>query len=227
MLNYRVIRSHRKTIALQVSAAGEVTVRAPLQAPAALIEEFVVSKKRWLQRTQRRLAARPKPLPLTLGVGDEVPYLGAILRLQWGEVGQAAQRSGGSLILPQGPLSARKAALIAWYQQAAKPLFTAVVDEHFAYFSRLGYQRPKLYIKNMKTRWGSMSSRGNMSLNVALVQLPMLCIHHIVVHELCHLVHMNHSGAFYALLEARFPRWREADAIMKNAVLLPLVDSVS
>lgn len=221
MHSYRVVRTRRQTLALQVSAAGEVTVRAPMFAPPALIEEFVASKRLWLQRTQQRLAARPQPLPVTLKAGSEVPYLGTMLRVRWA-VGAKAQRDGDTLLLPQGPLSLRQAALLAWYQQAAKALFTEVINEHFGYFARRGYQRPKLHIKTMKTRWGSLSSRGNMSLNLALMQLPLLCVHHIVVHELCHLVHMNHSSAFYALLEARFPGWREANEVMKNAVLLPL-----
>lgn len=223
MLAYRLIRSPRKTIVLQVAVTGEVTVRAPLQAPLALIEQFVAGKRGWLERTQQRMAAKPQPLALRLEPNDEVPYLGVTLQLRWVAAGNKAERVRGVLMLPQGSLAERKAALINWYYEVAQPLFQAAVDEHFPYFAELGYERPKLHIKNMKTRWGSMSGKGNMSLNVNLMQLPLQCLHHIVVHELCHLVHMNHSPDFYALLEKRYPSWREADALMKNTSLLPLV----
>ncbi|HLR16981.1 MAG TPA: SprT family zinc-dependent metalloprotease [Alcanivoracaceae bacterium] len=222
MEHYRLIRTQRKTLALQVSVEGELIVRAPKNLPRARVEAFVAEKKSWIKRARQRLAARKKPLPLTLEEGESVPFLGTALTLRLKEEISDGQREGDTLFLPKGDVNLRKQALIAWYKRMAQPLFETVIDEHFPYFAERGYSRPTLYIKNMKTRWGSLSTKGNMSLNVALMQLPPECLHSVVVHELCHLVHMNHSSAFYALLSERYPRWRESDELIKKTPILPL-----
>jgi len=69
--------------------------------------------------------------------------------------------------------------------------------------------KPALSIKKMQKRWGSLSKKGVVTLNTDLVKAPKECIDYVVTHELCHLIHHNHSPEFYKLLESAIPQWEE------------------
>ena len=94
--------------------------------------------------------------------------------------------------------------------QKAEVLFAKVLADcwrHFFY--RKGLRLPVIHICTMKTRWGSMSPKGRMTLNLLLIQTARECIEYVVIHELCHLVHPNHSRDFYRLQEQVLPDWAQ------------------
>jgi len=76
-------------------------------------------------------------------------------------------------------------------------------------FNGLGIDQPKLSIKRMKTRWGSLSDKGTVTLNTDLIRAPKECIDYVVTHELCHLKYHDHSPEFYALLDSIIPGWKK------------------
>jgi predicted metal-dependent hydrolase len=82
-----------------------------------------------------------------------------------------------------------------------------VLADVFSSFASQGFQRPKIAVREMKNRWGSLSPRGQMTLTARLVQAPRLCIEYVIVHELCHLAHRDHSQEFFALLGRLMPDW--------------------
>lgn len=216
---YQLIRSRRKTLALHVVGEGELQVRAPLRMPMHVIEAFIAQKHAWIKAATARQKRRAEESHNQWHQGAKVPYLGQPLTLVLdASVGQVERRDT-VLIMPAVSLEERRDLALQWYKKAARPIFQAAIDIHLPYFLSLGYAAPKLHIKSMKTRWGSLSVRGNMSLNVLLMQYPTQCLHSVVVHELCHLVHMNHSQDFYALLSERYPQWREADKRLKGPAL--------
>lgn len=217
--NYQLIRSKRKSLALQVVGAGELVVRAPERMPVRAIEAFIAEKQAWIEAAQARQQQRAQQAQQQWQEGARIPYLGKPLTLISDAGVQKVHREAGHLVIPKVPLELRQALVYQWYRENARPIFATAMATHFPYFERLGYQLPKLHIKLMKTRWGSLSTRGNMSLNLLLMQYPPQCLHSVVVHEFCHLVHMNHSNAFYALLSERYPQWRAADALLKQGAL--------
>jgi predicted metal-dependent hydrolase len=83
------------------------------------------------------------------------------------------------------------------------------------------YQHPlrKVFIKNLKSRWGSCSSRGNLNFNYKLVFLPPAVADYIIVHELCHLRHFNHSAEFWALVAETIPRYKEFRRLLRKVYL--------
>ncbi len=80
----------------------------------------------------------------------------------------------------------------------------------------IGVRFHKVTYKHMRTRWGSCSSRGHISLNVSLGKLPIELIEYVVVHELCHLIEPNHSSRFYALVNKHLPNSEEKDHQIKH-----------
>ncbi len=85
----------------------------------------------------------------------------------------------------------------------------AIVHERLAHFNRhykLHYK--KVFIRNTRTRWGTCSTLGNLSFNYRIVRLPPILQDYIVVHELCHLVHMNHSKEFWNVVAQTVPDWK-------------------
>ncbi len=82
---------------------------------------------------------------------------------------------------------------------------------------RYGFRYNRAMVRHQKTRWGSCSTRGTISLNMKLLFLPSGLVEYIMLHELCHSVHMNHSQAFWALVERHMPDCRVRDRAMRSA----------
>ncbi|MEY1660639.1 M48 family metallopeptidase [Isoalcanivorax beigongshangi] len=208
---YRVIRSGRRTLELRLTADGEVEVRAPWRVPDAEIAAFVASRGDWLRRARQRLATRQAPLELALETGAVHPFRGKPLVLELDCAPRASvQLEDGRLLIRAPDLSAAPVAALlqGWYRQQARHYYDAEIDRHFPWFAERGHARPVLRVKQMRSRWGSLSARGYINLSLTLIQLPAECLEYVVVHELCHLEHMNHGPGFYRLMTARLPDWQ-------------------
>lgn len=208
---YRLIRSRRRTLELRIGKDGQVELRAPYWTGRAEIDAFVTSRQHWLQRALQQTTAQPVRPVWHCHEGASVYFLGKPLRLCFGIGKTTAELLSGQLYLslPPGKEQGREALLESWYRAQARRHFEIRIDHHFPYFAARGYVRPTLRIGKMHTRWGSLSSCGNMNLNLALMQFPEDCIDYVVVHELCHLVYMNHGPRFKALQTALLPDWKE------------------
>lgn len=102
---------------------------------------------------------------------------------------------------------------IADYRRQAKQVFTERV--HY-YEPLLGVQALGIRIKDQKTRWGSCSNKGNINLNWRLILAPGEVMDYVIIHELCHLREMNHSQAFWKLVESICPDYREHRQWLKD-----------
>ena len=98
---------------------------------------------------------------------------------------------------------------MAWYRKRAEIKFKEYADPLIARFSRHQVKPSGLKLKEMETRWGSCSSSGQIFLNPRLIGAPRICIEYVITHELCHLVHRNHTKAFYELLTQEMPDWKK------------------
>ena len=100
--------------------------------------------------------------------------------------------------------------LTAWYRRRSEICFAQIFEDCWRRhrFQKRGAEKPILKIRTMKTRWGSLSKKGAMTLNLELIKTPRECIEYVIVHELCHLLHLNHGKAFYGLLESILPDWK-------------------
>ena len=116
-----------------------------------------------------------------------------------------------------------RVALQSWYHKQAHEVFHVRLQTIAARADWVGDKSVPLKLRRMKRTWGNCSSSGVIKLNTHLIKAPLLIIDSVIAHELCHLVEMNHSKAFYALLEKLNPHWRQNRAWLRsegNAYLL-------
>ena len=215
-------RSARRSFALQVDHRG-ARVAVPLRTPLGEVERFVHSHGRWLlDRLQARAAARPARV-LDVVDGATVPLFGRALtlRLHAGRITRWRPLTDDreELLLPtavdplRALLRALQARALAWYRGR--------IEE---YCHRLGLPVPAVRLSNARTRWGSCSSRSGIRLHWRLVHLPPALIDYVVAHEVAHLVEMNHSPRFWAVVERLYPDWRSARAALSQAsASLPVI----
>lgn len=219
-LDYQLIRSRRRSLELRVYPDRRLEVRAPLRTRQRDIDAFVAGRRDWIER---KLATMPPPSPPPdFGAGSRHLFLGERRPLQL-ESGRHRVRFDDGLIhvrtadihCPDGVARA----LERGYREAAKGHFEALIDRHFPWFDERGHRRPTLRVKKMKTRWGSLSQRGYINLNLQLIKTPPACVEYVVVHELCHLEEANHGPRFHALMDRHLPDWRERRRRLNGAPL--------
>lgn len=215
IIEYEVIYSKRKTISLQVYPDGRVVVRAPVGVKQLKIEPFVLKRASWVVKHQRRFEENPVAVPTPRRyVPDEIfRYLGHEYRLQIREANkEGVWLDQEFLIVAVTDVNntERIAALTdRWYRKEAKRVFTERLAVCFSQVEWMGVDYPKLTIRDMKSRWGSCSAKKKVSLNLRLIQVAEDLIDYVILHELCHLKELNHSPAFYALMDKILPDWRE------------------
>ena len=209
MQDLTIKRSKRKTLSLQCQPDGTLVVRAPLRMSKPEILEFVESKRAWIERSRRNLRVhRKREEALTLADGSEFPFLGRAFRIRrLAESGVPAELDleNDRIDIRTEDETTARTALLALIRESAKtylPLRVAELAEHMG----LAYQT--LRIKEQKTRWGSCSNRGSLNLNARVMLAPPAVIDYLIVHELAHLVRMDHSRTFYQIVERYCPAYR-------------------
>lgn len=207
---YRVVRSKRRTLELRLHPDHSLEVRAPRRIREEDIRAFVASRRDWIER---RLRDMPVPVPtpqLVDGAGHL--FLGQRLPLRILNAGRTSVHFGDDAIeirLPEPHTEERVGrALEEGYRRQARTRLAGWIDVHFPWFRVRGHERPRLRVKKMKTRWGSLSTRGYINLNMALMKVAPECVEYVVVHELCHLEEANHGPGFKRLMDLHLPDWR-------------------
>lgn len=214
-IEYELIFSDRKTLAIHVYPDGSVVVDAPAGSEQDAVEQKVLKRAPWILRQQREFAtyASPNPLPRRYVSGESYRYLGRQYRLR--VVEDAVERvvlSRGYITVHVKDSSDKKhiqGLLDDWYLSHAKRVFAGRLKVCYPRVEGLGIPYPDLAIRDMKVRWGSCSTKGRITLNRRLVQVPKDLIDYVILHELCHLKEHNHSTEFYALLERVLPDWKD------------------
>lgn len=207
--DYQMVRSDRRTISITVGRDGAVTVRAPLKTPEAEIRSFVEQKQAWIRQAVQRQQEKRDAVP-AFAVGGSLPYLGGSLRLQTDKVRTPVEKDG-ILFLPQSGEPRRHA--LRWLARQAE----SYLPQRVAYWAEIMQLKPStLTLANPRTRWGSMKTDGSLRLNVALMHCPPALIDYVIVHELSHMRHMNHSPDFHAHTQRYLPDAKQRRAALKQ-----------
>lgn len=213
-VGYRFERSRRRSIGMTVRPEG-LQVRAPLGTSLAAVERVLQDRADWIVRKlaeQQQRGLEQHSARLQWGEQTELPYLGQPLRLALavplpGRVAAQLQDAGvlQLALAADAPPELIRSRVHAWWLQAARQHFTARL-EYFA--PQLGVQWRGLRLSSARTRWGSARSDGAIRLNWRLLHYAPEVIDYVVVHELSHLRHMDHSPRFWATVGSVLPDYR-------------------
>lgn len=212
----------RQTLAIEVHPDSRVLVRAPVACPEAPIAERVRKRAAWIARQLAEFERyRPRTPARQYLSGESHLYLGRQYRLKLvlGDAASVKLTRGQFLVaLPGKPEAERvKALLHRWYLDRARAVFAEVLNGSVLRFR--GIEHPRLIVRAMQSRWGSLSCAGTMTLNADLVRAPRSCIEYVVVHELCHIGHRKHDARFFKLLGQAMPDWKERKQRLETALL--------
>ena len=222
LVAYRLIRARRRSIGMLIDQSG-LTVRAPSWVPVREIELALNERSDWIVKTLAEWQGRDREaLPTEWREGAALLYQGRPLRLALFTARRkkiAADLLHLTVTHPNPDDEREIEAFVGrWLKEQALAMLAPRVA-HFA--NRLGTAPPRVKLSNARMQWGSCNHKGEISLNWRLVQLPPHLADYIVAHEVAHLVELNHSPRFWALVETLLPG--HADARRELDALTPLL----
>ena len=208
-IKYNLRRSNRRTLGISVTPGLEVLVTAPEDATHTKIESVLRKKMKWvLKHLDNFLIYHPKQ-PARRYVGGETHlYLGRqyILRVYHGKT-ESVQLIGRDIRVVCRDKKDVEKLVTRWYLANASVRLRQIASPWLKYFEDLGVQHRGVELRKMNTRWGSCSRSKRIILNPELIRAARGSIECVIVHELCHLIHPNHSKAFYDLHARIMPDW--------------------
>lgn len=215
-LTIPIVRTRkRKTVTIKINKA-QAQVHAPLGVARSFIQEFVTSKARWIHKhlaAHQLRAENSAASAIKLQENATISLFGEHLWLRLVDhLPSQVQRTGDSLLIRAQPhISARQALFIgvrAYVAQQGTEYFALLAAR---YSEQLGAYPKRISIKEYRSRWGSCNSRKEVQLNWLIALAPVQAIEYVIVHELCHLIHFNHSAAFWSAVGQLMPdyaAWR-------------------
>ncbi len=214
-VTYIIKRSaRRRSITLTVDADG-LRVGAPWRASQRRIETLLIEHERWIVRKLAEWRER-RPPALAWKSGARVMVLGEGVILECDPARAAIERTDGRLVLPLDPMvqpGTLRAHVLAWLRGAALACFEQRVA-HYA--PTLAVCVPSIRLSNAKTRWGTCHPDGRVRLNWRLIQMPLTLLDYVVVHELAHLRHPNHSQHFWREVERVLPDYAQRRCALRR-----------
>jgi len=201
----RIIRSKRRTVALIVESDSSITVRAPMRLPERAIREFVEEHRQWVEKKRAEMRAVVPTRSKLYQPGENFLYLGREYALE------VVQGQHKKLILDDrfkittSALANAELVFQDWYRQQAKQWIVEGV-KHLAVSHQLHYEKVK--ITSARTRWGSCSAKNTLNFSWRLMLTAPEVVDYVIVHELAHTIHHNHSKHFWGLMEEMLPDYQ-------------------
>jgi zinc metalloprotease len=220
---YELFYTDRKTLGIKVYPDTSVKVFAPIDTDLPIIEQLLKAKRKWIEKQQRSFQTYlPATPPRQYIGGESFLYLGKqyMLKIEPSTAEEVKLYQGRLVVKTVNPDATHiKKLLQQWYIARATILFNKLFEEQFYLFKRFGLEKPILQIKKMEKRWGSCTPQQKIILNPELIKAPVVCINYVILHELCHLVHHNHSKSFYRLLENFMPDWQKYKQLLETKMV--------
>ncbi len=204
-----ILRSKRRTIAIEIDGFGKLTIRAPKRCSNEQIAAFLQEKQSWiLQKQAQRAAVNIQPEPENLD-GYSLLILGKPTKITLYD-GKRVQLENERLFLPnQNP----KNRLISWLKANAKRILetqTAIQAE------RMQVAYKSVAVGSARGRWGSCSKDNRLRFSFRLLFAPKDVVEYVVIHELAHILQKNHSKAFWQVVEKYDPQYKTHRAWLKS-----------
>jgi hypothetical protein len=201
-------RQRRRSITARIRRDGVVEVKAPLLFSENDMMAFLNQHQRWLFNHYDKIQSIDNQKK-TFTSGEIHHYLGEKYELKVVESNKnSVELQDGYLIVSVKSSELVENQLNKWYKNQAKTVFSELIVPIIEKFRKYNVAPTKIGIRDMRSRWGSCSRKGHISLNLQLIKLPENCIRQVIIHEMCHLVYFNHQAGFYALMTEMMPDWK-------------------
>jgi predicted metal-dependent hydrolase len=207
------VSGRARRLSVRVYPGGRVEVVVPPGASAAAVQKFVGTHRQWIHRRVEDLsttAAVDESLPATMAL----PAIGRHYSVEYRHCATADARvriAGENVLIVSGALHDERAVVGALRDWLAELAREELGSELARVAAAGGFHYARAQIRRQRTRWGSCSANGTVSLNMCLLFLRSQVVRYLLVHELCHTRHMNHSARFWALVASLEPDYRELD----------------
>ncbi|BBJ23458.1 M48 family metallopeptidase [Candidatus Nitrotoga sp. AM1P] len=213
--------SRRRSIGLRIDNHG-LTVNMPLRASEKWLHDVLQDKAHWVVKKLENWQAK-KPISPQWRDGQSIFFIGEALTLRVViSLFSTPPLLQGAQLFVHVTDNANEAlieqAVTQWYQGEAKKLF----NERVAHYTPLMDVAPRMVkLSSTRTQWGSCTTRGDVRLNWQLIKMPLRLMDYVVVHELAHLIEMNHSAAFWQVVEIACPDYAKRRSELKQWQISP------
>jgi predicted metal-dependent hydrolase len=223
-IDYKVIYSRRRSITISISPHNGVVIRAPKGVSLERIDRFVNEKSAWINK---HIDNYSDSVRINYGKkyidGEYHFFMGKEHILKLTRSQRPYVRYFDGIIeagLPDTSESRMvKAMLDLWYRERAKYHFSRLLENILIKYESYHFNPSELVVRSSKSRWGSCSSKGRISISSELIKLDEKFYEYIIIHELCHLKHPNHGIGFYKLLEELLPDYKQVRKELRKFVM--------
>ncbi|MBR2909684.1 MAG: M48 family metallopeptidase [Clostridia bacterium] len=216
-----ITRSNRRTLSLSVLKDGQVIVKAPTKMSQEAIDRFIYEKQHWIREKLAVIHQNQAKFDDIIHMKKYLLY-GNQYDVKIANIKKIQTSTQDMCIYIPTSIEPDKifSKLKNWYKKTAK----TILEERLNYISSIIKLKPNQFkISDSKGRWGACNSKGTVNLNYRVIMLPPQIIDYVIVHELCHLVEMNHSKRFWNLVSSFMPNMEsQKHAIKEYSFLLSL-----
>lgn len=220
MIDYSLKHFTRSArIRLRVNAQGEVIVSAPKGMSKSRIDQFVVQQNDWIKRQQHKFQLRKMANPVLDWEKNLVMFKGVLYPFSLDlTIGEKVLIHNNHLLVRPITLEAKdlRKSLLAWLKLQASLELTKSTKQMS---KAMQLQVSTITFRQQASRWGSCSSKGNLSFNWRLIHFAPEIMEYVVIHELAHRIHMNHSRAFWSVVALYDPNFLQHRAYLKRQVV--------
>ncbi|TKK66355.1 M48 family metallopeptidase [Ilyomonas limi] len=210
-IGFHLVYSNRKSLGITVTSDLAVIVKAPVNTSINKIREKLYNKASWIIKQQSFfLSFQPKTPEKKYIAGETHLYLGRQYRLKIEQGNEESVKLKGKFLVVITTSQSRSKQLIRkWYLNNAKLKFQLISQPLIHRFRKHGVEPSSIVLREMPTRWGSCTPKGKIILNPELIKAPRGCIEYVIIHELCHLIHRDHTQKFIDLQVKEMPDWQQ------------------
>lgn len=225
---YLLTRKSVKNVNLRIKPEGKVLVSANNSVPTDFIDAFIEKKQRYIFSALSKYEEKKKlfqSVPKRYVSGESYDLLGKSLRLKVEANKEENVYTDGVYIFlrvkDKDDFRHKEIMMSKWLKQYQTTVFEELLQEKYLLFEKYGVTYPTLKIRNMTSRWGSCQpKKGIITLNSKLIEAPRNCIEYVILHELVHFIHPNHSRQFWDFVAMMMPDWKERKEELEKRIYI-------
>jgi predicted metal-dependent hydrolase len=210
-ISFSIEYSARKSLGITVTPDMDVKVKSPVDISLEKIKERIIKRAPWIIKQQSFFLTFYPKTPLRKYISGETHlYLGKQYRLKIIlDKSESVRLKGGFIEVCTLKKDKTEKLLNEWYVENARLKFERIAMPIIEKFKKYDVKPQSIVLRSMPTRWGSCTPKGKVILNPELIKAPKGCIEYVIVHELCHLVHHDHTQRFLDLQSKELKDWKK------------------